>query len=162
MKILVLEGLDWGTVFRSVKIRPERFTTQVQTGLVCVDPFSAIFLFVALFLAEDTGHLVPVRVVAWIRPPLLLVIVSVVVLLMIVLTVLLASILLVRWCELPLPILRNGLNIVFFVLLLNSLNPGCVPGLILGAKFNHCQTNCCIQVKGVHGLQVDDPSEVWW
>ena len=95
MKILVLEGLDWGTVLRSVYFRPKRFTAQVQTGLVGVDPLSAILLFVALFLAEDSSHLIPVRVVARIRPPLLLVIVSIVVLCAVVLMVLLASILLV-------------------------------------------------------------------
>jgi hypothetical protein len=131
LKILVLESLDWGTVFSSVNLRPKRFTAQVQTGLVCVDPLSAIFLFVALLPAENTGHLVPVRVVAWIWPPLLLVIVSIVGLRAVVLTVLLASILMVRWCELPLPILGNGLNIVFLFFLLDSLNPGCASGLIL-------------------------------
>jgi hypothetical protein len=134
LKILVLEGLDWGnpglgqSVLRSVNFRPKRFTAQVQTGLVCVDPLSAIFLFVALLLAENTGYLVPVRVVAWIRPPLLLVIVSKVVLWAVVLTILLASILLVRQCEHLLSILGDGLNIVFFFLLLDSLDPGCASG----------------------------------
>jgi hypothetical protein len=95
LKILVLEGLDWGTIFRSVNLRPKRFTAQIQAGLVGIDPLSAILLFVALFTAENAGHLVPVRVVAWIRPPLMLVIVSMVVLWAVVLTIFLASILLV-------------------------------------------------------------------
>jgi hypothetical protein len=95
LKILVLEGLDWGTVLRSVNLRPKRFTAQVQTGLIGVGPLSAILLFVALFPAEDASRLVPVRVVARIRPPLLLVIVSIVVLWAVVLKILLASILLV-------------------------------------------------------------------
>jgi hypothetical protein len=120
LKILVLKSLDWGTVFSSVNLRPKR-----------VYRSSPIFLFVALLPAENTGHLVPVRVVAWIWPPLLLVIVSIVGLRAVVLTVLLASILLVRRCELPLPILGNGLNIVFLFFLLDSLNPGCASGLIL-------------------------------
>ena len=76
MKILVLESLDWGTVLRSVNFWPKRFTAQVQTG---INPLSAIVLLVALFLAENTGHLVPVGVVSWIWAPLLLVIVFVVI-----------------------------------------------------------------------------------
>jgi hypothetical protein len=88
--------LDWSTVFSSVNFRPEWFTASVQTGLVGVDPLSAIVLPVALFLAENTGHLVPVGVVSQIRPPLLLVIAFVVILWAVVLTILLDSILLVR------------------------------------------------------------------
>ncbi len=95
MKILVLEGLDWGTVVRSVNFRPKGFTAQVQTGLVGIDPLPAILLFVTLFQAEDARHFVPVGVVAQIQPPLLLVIVSIVVLRVVILTILLASILLV-------------------------------------------------------------------
>jgi hypothetical protein len=92
--------------------------------LVGIDPFPAIFLLMALFLTENAGHLISVRVVARIRPPLLLVVVPVVVLwaiiLSILLTVLLASILVCR--EISLSVLRNGLHIVLFFLLLDRLN----------------------------------------
>jgi hypothetical protein len=55
MKILVLEGLDWSTIFSSVNFWPEWFTALIQTGLVGIDPLSAVVLFVSLFPAENTG-----------------------------------------------------------------------------------------------------------
>jgi hypothetical protein len=92
--------------------------------LVGINPFPAIFLLMALFPAENAGHLIPVRVVAQISPSLLLVVVPVVVLwaivLAVLLTVLLASILVCR--EISLLGLRDGIHIVLFLLLLDRLN----------------------------------------
>jgi len=67
LKILVLESLDWCPIVSSVNFRPESFTACVQTGLICVDPLSAILLPVAQFLAENASCFVSVGVVAWPR-----------------------------------------------------------------------------------------------
>ncbi len=92
--------------------------------MVGIDPFSAILLFMDLLLTENAGHLIPVRVIARIRSPLLLIVVPVVVLWSIVLAVLwlvlLALILVCR--EVSLSVLRDGLHIFFFLLLLDRLN----------------------------------------
>jgi hypothetical protein len=102
-----LEGLDWSTIFGGVDFKPERFAIGVQTGLVGIDPLPAFLLSVSLLSAENTCHLVSVRVVAWIVvPPLLLIlIVTVVVLWPDVLAILLASILLILGKKLFLAVL---------------------------------------------------------
>jgi hypothetical protein len=125
---------------------------------------ATILLPVTLFSAENARHFVAICVVARVVvPPLLLIlVVSVVVLRSEILMALLTPVLLSLGIELLLTILCDSLNIVFFFFLLDSLDPGCAPGLILGAKFDRGQTNCGVQIQGVHGLQVDDPPEVWW
>jgi hypothetical protein len=112
---------------------PERFATEVQTGLVGIDPLSTILLSVPLLSAENAHHIVSVGVVAWvIVPPLLLIlIVSIVILLSKILMVLLASVLLILREKLLLTVLGDSLDTIFFLLLLDSLNPGCASGLVL-------------------------------
>jgi hypothetical protein len=64
LKILVLESLDWSTIFGSIDFWPKSFTVGIQTGLVGIDSFSAFYLMMSLFSAENAGHLVFVVVVA--------------------------------------------------------------------------------------------------
>ncbi len=111
--------------------------------MVGIDPLPAILLSVSLLPAENKRHFVPVEIVAWIvvSPLLLSLVVPVVVLRPEVLASLLASILL---------ILREEL------LLLDSLDSGCVSGLIFGMELDGSQMNSCVQVQCVHGLQVDE------
>jgi hypothetical protein len=109
-----------------------------------------------LFPAENTGHLVFVGVVALIRSPLLLVIGPVVVLLALILAILLSWILLTRQGELLLTVLCNGLNTVFFFLLMNRLDVQSGPGFVLKAELDGGQPDRRIQIQSWHGLQVND------
>ncbi len=116
--------MDRSTFLCEIDFRPKRFTAQIQAWLVGIDPFPAILLRMALLMAENAGHLIPVRVITRIRSPLLLIVVPVVVLWSIVLVallpVLLALILVCR--EVSLSVLRDGFHIFFFLLLLDRLN----------------------------------------
>jgi len=118
---MLLEGLDRSALLREIDFRPK---TLIRAWLVGIDPFPAILLFMALLSTENAGYLIPVRVIARIWSLLLLIVVPVVVLGSIVLAVLwpvlLASILVCR--ETPLSVLRDGLHIFFFLLLLYCLN----------------------------------------
>ncbi len=78
--------------------------------MVGIDPLPAILLLVSLLPAENTGHFVPVEIVAWIvvSPLLLSLVVPVVVLRPDVLASLLASILLVLQEELLLVVLGTA------------------------------------------------------
>ncbi len=86
-----------------------------------------------LLSAENARHFVAVGVIArvGVSPLLMILAVSVIVLWSEILTVLLTHILMVLGKTLLLAILSNSLNTVFFLFLLDSLNPGCVSGLIL-------------------------------
>jgi hypothetical protein len=64
LKILVLEGLNWGPIFCGIDFRPKVFTIGVQAWLIGIDPLPAVLLPVALSFAEDAGHLVPIGIVA--------------------------------------------------------------------------------------------------
>jgi hypothetical protein len=88
---------------------------------------------VTLLSAENARHFVAVGVVARVvvSPLLLILAVSVVILWSEILTVLLTPILLILGIELLLAVLSDSFNIVFFLFLLDSLNPGCASGLIL-------------------------------
>ncbi len=79
-----------------------------------------------LLSSENARHFVAVGVVARVGvPPLLLIlVVSVIVLWYEILTVLLTSILLILGKKLLLAILCDSLDIVSFLFLLDSLNPG--------------------------------------
>ncbi len=112
----------------------------------------------SLLPAENTGHFVPVEIVAWIvvSPLLLSLVVPVVVLRPDVLVSLLASILLILEEELLLAVLGDCVHTVFFLFLLDSLDSGCVSGLIFGTELDSSQMSSCVQVQCVHGLQVDE------
>jgi hypothetical protein len=140
LKILFLEGLNWCPVFCGIYIRPKNFTIGVQARLVGVDSFPAFFLPVSLLPAEDAGHLVAIGIVARIGSPLLLIVVPKITLRtkalfwLLMICLLLASILI--GAETPLPIVRDGFNRFFLVLLLNGLNLRGSLSLVLRAELN--------------------------
>ncbi len=98
--------------------------------MIGIDSLPAFFLPVALLPAEDAGHLVSIGIdarIGQIGSPLLLIVVVPVIILrtkalfwLLPICLLLASILI--GAETSLPILRDGLNIVLLVLLMNGLN----------------------------------------
>jgi hypothetical protein len=120
---------------------------------------------VALAFAEDAGHFVSVGIVSWIRSSLLLIsrVVTEVVLgseiWPILGVVLLLASILVRGVG-PRFVLRDGLNLFFLLFLLNRLYLVLAFGFILGAELNGRKTNCRIQIQHVHGLEIDDSSEI--
>ncbi len=119
----------------------------------------------ALAFAEDAGHLVSIGIVSWIWSSLLLIsrVITEVVLgseiwPSFVAVWLLASIL-VRGVG-PWFVLRDGLNLIFLLFLLNRLYLVLTLGFILGAELNGCEMNCRIQIQHVHWLEIDDSSQI--
>jgi len=108
--------------------------------LVGVDSFPAFFLPVSLLPAEDAGHLVAIGIVARIGSPLLLIVGPEItqrtkaLFWLLTICLLLASILI--GAETPLPIVRDGFNRFFLVLLLNGLNFRRSLSLVLRAELN--------------------------
>jgi hypothetical protein len=43
---------------------------------------------------------------------------------------------------------------------LHGMYSWCGPGLLLGAKFNGGQPDCCVQIQGRHQLKIDDSTQV--
>ena len=119
----------------------------------------------ALAFAEDAGHFVPIGIISWIRSSLLLIsrVVTEVVLgseiwPSLVAVLRLASIL-VRGVG-PWFVLRDCLNVIFLLFLLNHLYLVLAFGFILGAELNGSKTNSHIQIQHVHWLEIDDSSQI--
>jgi len=118
--------LDWCPIFCGIDFRPKVFTIGIQAWLIGIDPLPAVLLPMALAFAEDAGHFVPIGIISWIRSSLLLIsrVVTEVVLgseiwPSLVAVLLLASIL-VRGVG-PWFVLRDSLNVIFLLFLLNRL-----------------------------------------
>jgi hypothetical protein len=121
---------------------------------------------VTLLPAENIHHLISVGIAPRnVCPPGRLgLVATIVVLIPEVLTTLVLAILrgqlLLKLLGLICRIGGDSLDSTFFVLSLHNLDLGCGFRLLLRARFNGSQPDCCVQVQRGHRLQVDDSAKV--
>jgi hypothetical protein len=136
LKILVLEGLNWGPGIHGVEFWPKSLTIGVDAGLIGVHPLSTFLLTVSLSSTETAIFVVSVGIVSRVGRSPLLIVSEVVVLLLrpwSLTLLLLGSAPLALWSELLLARLCHCFHsVVLFIWLLDWIDPGGRLGFLFG------------------------------